>query len=100
MILNKGYNPTFGNAVWRKVIYLTLSRLTRKWRVSGTMLVRELSERDLKCKSVANLEESVIKVGRTIRMPYESSCSLKVPKGKQSAGALMVPVATGTACWG
>ena len=68
MILNKGYNPTFGNAVWRKVIYLTLSRLTRKWRVSGTMLVRELSERDLKCKSVANLEESARLVGQALRL--------------------------------
>ena len=47
--------------------------------------MRELSNLNLKYKSVAALEESVEVVGQEIRLAYESSCSLKVPKGKQGA---------------
>ena len=46
------------------------------------MLARELSNLDLKYKSVAELEESAELVGQAIRLAYESSCNLKVPKGK------------------
>ena len=49
------------------------------------MLARELSKLDLKYKSVAELEETVELVGQAIRLAYESSGNLKVPKGKQSA---------------
>ena len=43
------------------------------------MLVRGLSNLNLKNKSVAELES----VDQAIRLAYESSCNRKVPKGKQ-----------------
>ena len=53
------------------------------WKLYRIVMVLELYDRDLKYKSVPDLEESVRIVGRAIRLVYESSCSLKVPKGKQ-----------------
>ena len=55
------------------------------WELCRTMMVQELCDRDLKYKSVVNQEESVTIVGQAIRLAFESSCTLKVPKGKQGA---------------
>ena len=53
------------------------------WEHYRTALARGLSNLDLKYKSVAELEQTVELVGQAIRLAYQSSCSLKVPKGKQ-----------------
>ena len=50
-----------------------------------TARARELSILNLKYKSCTELEESVELVGQAIRLAYESSCTVKVPKGKQGA---------------
>ena len=53
------------------------------WELYKTMLARVVCDRDLKYKSVADLEELVRIVCQAIILAYESSCSLKVPKGNK-----------------
>ena len=57
---------------------------------------QDLCTQNLKYKSVAELEKSVGVVGQSISLAYESSFSFAVTE----RGALVVPEAAGTACWG
>ena len=103
MILNKGNDLTFVNAVRsRAVIEFTLCsreilKYLRKWRVAKEASLldhtcikfewfSEMSTaKSLKYKSVADMEKSGRILGQAIRLAYESSCSQNVPKAKQGA---------------